>query len=175
MKILKKFSFIIILIMLISIIVYPKTNYKSIEQNKFNLEYINAKVLKVYDGDTITIEYKNKKVKIRLYGIDAPELKQFHGKISRDYLKNIINGNNVNIKVYSTDRYGRKVGEVFINDYNLNKIMVSEGMAFVYDKYNNKLNEYKPLEDNAKLKKIGIWNPKYKIIKPELYRKMKNN
>lgn len=131
----------------------------------------NVRVVKVYDGDTITVLYNNKKVKIRLFGIDAPELKQTFGRESRNYLANIILDKNINVKVHNKDVYGRLVGEVIFDNIIVNKVLVKTGNVYVYTKYNNELNEYLPLEQYAKQNKLGVWNPKLNMISPEEYRK----
>jgi endonuclease YncB( thermonuclease family) len=50
-------------------------------------ETLVGKVVKVYDGDTITILVDGKKEKIRFYGIDAPEKKQSYGSATRFTMK----------------------------------------------------------------------------------------
>lgn len=50
----------------------------------------DAKVIKVSDGDTITALQGKQQIKIRLFGIDAPELKQLYGKKSKRFLSNLI-------------------------------------------------------------------------------------
>ena len=130
----------------------------------------NVKVVKVYDGDTITILDNNKKVKVRLYGIDAPELKQTYGKQARDYLSDIVFNKSITLKVYNKDVYGRQVAEVIYNNANINQLLVKTGNVYVYTKYNNELNIYLPLEQYAKQNKLGVWNPKLNMISPEEYR-----
>ena len=131
----------------------------------------NVRVVKVYDGDTITVLYNNKKVKVRLYGIDAPELKQSYGKQARDYLSNIVLNKDITLKIYNKDVYGRQVAEVIYNNVNINQLLVKTGNVYVYTKYNNELNVYVPLEQYAKQNKLGVWNPRLNMISPEEYRK----
>ena len=52
----------------------------------------DAKVIKVSDGDTITALQNKQQVKVRLFGIDAPEKKQPYGKKSKRFLSNLITG-----------------------------------------------------------------------------------
>jgi len=61
-----------------------------------------GKVISVYDGDTLTVSnLDNQKVKIRLYGIDAPELKkQPYGRASRDYLQRLILNKTVEVVTF---------------------------------------------------------------------------
>lgn len=85
----------------------------------------------------------SKKIKIRLCGIDAPELEQTLGVSSRDHLRQLMakgNGDIVLLPI-NTDRYGRTVAEAFISagngeeEINLNGQIVADGMAYVYPPY----------------------------------------
>ena len=104
----------------------------------------SAEVKKVYDGDTITVDFDLgfgiilRKQKIRLLGINTPEVRgesRDQGLISRDRLRERILGKTVTIKT-SRDKkgkYGRWIGEVFIKDENINQWLLNEGLAAVYD------------------------------------------
>tara|TARA_R110000737_G_scaffold103468_1_gene136720 strand:+ start:703 stop:1029 length:327 start_codon:yes stop_codon:yes gene_type:complete len=104
----------------------------------------SAEVKKVYDGDTITVDFDLgfgiilRKQKIRLLGINTPEVRgesRDQGLISRDRLRERILGKTVTIKT-SRDKkgkYGRWIGEVFIKDENINQWLLNEGLAVVYD------------------------------------------
>lgn len=70
-------------------------------------------VVKVHDGDTITVlDASRTQHKIRLSGIDAPELAQAYGRASRDHLAGQVAGKTVNIEWNKQDQYGRTVGKV---------------------------------------------------------------
>ena len=83
----------------------------------------DAEVIRVIDGDTIKVkDDNNRKFKIRLLGIDAPELKQIFGKESSRYLNKIINGKLVTIvsksnngKPYTLDFYKRILGKIYFD------------------------------------------------------------
>jgi micrococcal nuclease len=103
----------------------------------------NAKVVKVYDGDTITVNFDLgfgimlNKQKIRLYGINTPEVRgdsKEQGIISRDALRKRILKKNIIIKTHrdKKGKYGRWLGEVFLADENLNEWLVKEGYAKSY-------------------------------------------
>jgi endonuclease YncB( thermonuclease family) len=97
---------------------------------------IEGKVSKVTDGDTLTIiNSDNKLVKIRLYGIDAPETKQEFGLNSKAFLSEQINVKYVMVDVIDIDRYKRSVGRIFVDDLDINKAMVENGYAWVYAQY----------------------------------------
>lgn len=133
---------------------------------------IRGKVIKVSDGDTITILKNNEKTKIRLYGIDAPEKAQNYGIKSLDVLNKMIFNKIVEVEVKSKDRYGRTVGVIYFNNININLYMVETGNAWWYKQYAKNEIEYKKAEESAKERKIGLWNES-NFLSPWEYRKNK--
>ncbi len=102
-----------------------------------------ATVTKVYDGDTITVDFDLgfgivlKKQTIRLFGINTPEVRgteKADGIISRDALRQRILGKQVIIKTSKDKKgkYGRWLGEVFVKDENINQWLLEEGYAKAY-------------------------------------------
>jgi micrococcal nuclease len=102
-----------------------------------------ATVTKVYDGDTITVDFDLgfgiliRKQKIRLYGINTPEVRgpeKSEGIISRDALRERILGKVVTIKTFrdKKGKYGRWLGEVFVEEENINQWLITEGYAKEY-------------------------------------------
>jgi len=127
------------------------------------------KVLKCHDGDTCQLQSPdNMKLKIRLIGIDAPEVSNRNNKVnqpfgieSKEYLNHLIKGKSVTLKNYATDPYGRSLSEIFLVKTNVNLKMVNEGMAEIYKgKMEKSLNIrlYIEAENKAKKRKIGIWS-----------------
>ena len=76
----------------------------------------------VPDGDTIHLKKNFKKFKIRLYGIDCPEIKQLGGVSAKRRVKELIFKKKVKVESKGYDRYGRVIGKVFIegNDFSVN-------------------------------------------------------
>ena len=102
---------------------------------------------KIYDGDTITVLIDlgfgvTKEEKIRLAFIDAPEIRgeeRLEGLKSRDWLRERLltafnNGEEIIIRTLKDrkGKYGRYLGEIFINDISINKEMIQEGYALAY-------------------------------------------
>lgn len=131
---------------------------------------IVGKVVKVADGDTITVlDDNNKKHKIRLDKIDATELKQPFGIKSKNYLESLIYQKKVKVVYTKKDRYKRILGIVFLENKEINLEMVKNGYAWHYRFY-DKTPSYIQAEKQAKEKKIGLWseaNP----INPYIFRK----
>ena len=78
-----------------------------------NAQTIQGKVVRVSDGDTITILDEGKvENKVRLNRIDAPEKKQAFGDASRKFLATMVEGKFVKVEWAKKDKYGRILGEV---------------------------------------------------------------
>lgn len=134
---------------------------------------ITGKVIKVADGDTITIlDTQKAQKKIRLYGIDAPEKAQDFGNKSREKLATLVAGKDIAVTVIDIDRYGRNVGRINVDGKEVAEEMLKDGMVWLYTAY-CKISEcehWKELETQAKTAKIGLWaNPSAQ--EPWLWRK----
>lgn len=163
----KKLLFFIIFVLSITILAVScgKTNKTIEKQAKKNLMYGN--VIRVYDGDTLTLEGN---IKIRLYGIDAPELKQKGGKLSRSFLYNKVYGKKIAFEEMSTDRYGRIVAKIYLKDEYINRYMLENGAAWWYEEYAPNDTDLKEAFQNAKKNRVGIFKD-YNIKNPADYRK----
>jgi endonuclease YncB( thermonuclease family) len=135
---------------------------------------IRGKVVKVADGDTITVLVAgNKQVRVRLYGIDAPENKQAFGRKSGDYLKELVATKEVTVKVRDIDRYQRVVGEVSIfgSFRSVNLLMVEAGLAWHYVRYARNDHELAQAEQRARFRRVGLWADKDPVPPWEFRRK----
>jgi micrococcal nuclease len=73
---------------------------------------LDARVVGVSDGDTITVLYGNRPLKVRLEGIDCPESGQAFGAAAKLYTSDLVFGKTVTVEPRTTDRYGRTVADV---------------------------------------------------------------
>ena len=135
----------------------------------------SEKKIQVIDGDTIHIG----KLKYRLFGIDAPEIKQICekdnikiqcGVIAKSVLKNKIADKIPECIVKDKDRYQRLVAECFVGKESLSRFMVREGYAVAYTQYSKDFIED---EKYAKENKLGIWSMNFQM--PSEYRKSLRN
>ncbi|MDF7675968.1 thermonuclease family protein [Neisseriaceae bacterium ESL0693] len=138
-----------------------------------NAHNLNCKVVKISDGDTVRcLDQYNQQHRIRLAGIDAPESKQAYGQVSKQSLADMIFQKQVNVDITGTDRYGRKLGIIYLGQRDINREQVARGMAWSYVRYPQK--DYAKVEAKAKNQRLGLWrdqNPVY----PETYRHQKKN
>ena len=115
-----------------------------------------AEVLRVEDGDSITVKVDQTKYRIRLAEIDAPELDQAWGAESKAALRKKLQNEEVALEVIDVDRYSRLVARVFLNGRHINREMISEGHAWVYLEYLRD-DSLIPPEAEAREKKLGLW------------------
>lgn len=122
-------------------------------------ETIYGKVVRVADGDTITLLVDGtKQIKVRLYGIDCPEYKQDFSKVAKDFTAEKCFQKNVAVEVIDVDKYDRIVGMVILpNGDILNEELLKAGLAWHY-KHFDKSERFAELERVAQEKKIGIWS-----------------
>lgn len=129
------------------------------------MQSFEARVIRVADGDTVTVVDKNgRRSKIRLLGIDAPEMKMPYGRESKVTLERLINGVNKNVTVSyrKVDRYKRLVGKLEANGKDLNLEMIKLGMAWYFKKYRKDVDKadqrsYEKAQEAARDRKIGLW------------------
>ena len=113
-----------------------------------------AKVVKISDGDTITVLSDKEQTKVRLYGIDAPEKKQDYGQRSKQSLASLIAGQVVEVEQKGKDRYKRTLGIIRHKGQDINAQMVLNGYAWAYVKYSR---IYVDQEKTARENKRGLW------------------
>ena len=158
--------------------------FSSIITSAISFEKIIIGKAKVTDGDTIKINDQ----KIRLFGIDAPETKQFCKEVylsflifnfKRDYkcgekstnaLKKKIKDKIIRCLIQDKkDRYRRNIGICYLKKQDINSWLVKNGYAIAYRRYSKKyINDEKYAENN----KLGIWQGTF--MEPEKWRRIMN-
>ena len=134
------------------------------------MEYLVGRVVRVADGDTVTIlDANNTQHRIRLAQIDAPETKQAYSKVSKAALSELIATKEVTVKVDGIDRYKRVLGEIFIANKNVNLYMVRNGYAWAYTQYVTD-NSYFKAQEAAQREQLGLWRDPH-ALEPWEYRK----
>ena len=117
-----------------------------------------GKVVAISDGDTIRVMHNGASERIRLWGIDCPEMKQPFGTRAKQFTGDLAFGQVVTVKVHDIDRYKRTVGEVMLPDgRNLNQEIVRAGLAWWYQQYARSETVLRDLEQEARAAKRGLW------------------
>ncbi|MDP1581187.1 MAG: thermonuclease family protein [Candidatus Didemnitutus sp.] len=124
-------------------------------------EVLNGRVTNVSDGDTLTLKMPNgSSHKVRLFGIDAPELAQSYGDRGRQALNTLVQGKQVRVQVEDTDTYGRKVGRVYVDKQDINVAMVKQGFAWHYEFHAPNDSLLRSAHSEAKSARRGLWSEK---------------
>ena len=118
------------------------------------------KVEKIIDGDTVYGSLNGKTYKIRLTEIDAPERDQPFGRESKVFLRKLLKDGEFNADISGQDKYGRYLARLYDNGVDVNREMVSEGLAWVYDYYVTDKTFYQNQQEAQELKK-GLWSKRY--------------
>ncbi|MFC6999106.1 thermonuclease family protein [Rufibacter roseus] len=116
------------------------------------------KVIAVKDGDTIELLKDGIPLRVRLQGVDTPEKRQDFGTRAQQFTAELVFGKFVELVVHDTDRYGRTVGEIILEDgRNLGYELIKNGFAWHYTAY-SKDPELARLEAEARADKRGLWD-----------------
>ncbi|PHQ99557.1 MAG: nuclease [Marinosulfonomonas sp.] len=128
----------------------------------------------VHDGDTFTVA----SVKIRLFGVDAPEMDQTCempdgtdwacGRWSRDQVRDMLRGRTLRCVKQTYDRYGRMVARCYLGDQDLAQLLVRGGIVFSYARYSR---DYIGVEKAAIAAGRGLWVAK--VVAPAEFRRSK--
>jgi endonuclease YncB( thermonuclease family) len=138
-------------------------------------EALLGKVIAVHDGDTITLQNESGQKKIRLAGIDAPELNQPFGVESRIALREAVLDKAVLVETSKSDKFGRVVGKVTVDGQDINLKQLQLGMAWAYREYLKELSKvdkflYLEAEVQSKAAAAGLWNES-NPVEPWIWRK----
>jgi len=144
------------------------------------LRTVTATITKITDGDTVqAITPEGTKLKVRLYGIDAPEIAK--GKIpgepfgvdARDYLASLVSQKAVRVEIRDTDRYRRMVAILWLGEQNVNLTMIAAGMAEAYVEYLKQPYRapFIQAEQEAKSQGKGIWLQGSSYERPSHFRR----
>lgn len=124
---------------------------------------IEGLVVGVHDGDTITLlDVEHRQHKIRLDGIDAPELGQPFGRVAKQRLADLVADRNVVAECHKADRYGREVCRVLVGGADAGLEQIRSGMAWFFRRYAKELppdrrERYDDAEGQAKGERRGLW------------------
>lgn len=143
-------TYILLILGLMQISCAQDTN-KEPEQAEETTCKLQGKVIKVTDGDTVNVLDADKTThKIRLAGIDAPELGQAYGQAARKFLAKQVNQKTVCVDWHKRDKYQRLVGVIKHEGRDVNLDIVKAGYAWHYKKYQKeRKNKHHPIESST--------------------------
>lgn len=128
-------------------------------------------VTRVIDGDTLWVQTSviRRPLKVRIQGIDAPEICQSGGVQARDALKRQTLGKSVTVTSGAHDDYGRTVGTVHVQGTDVGRSMVLQGHAWVYT-FRSKKSPYSNEFAQAQRARQGVFSSAI-AEEPRLFRK----
>ncbi|MFQ6001587.1 MAG: thermonuclease family protein, partial [Anaerolineae bacterium] len=133
---------------------------------------IQARVVKVIDGDTIEVETEGQVFKVRYNGIDTPEVGQPCADEATAKNIELVSGQRVTLvkDVSEVDKYGRLVRYVYAGDLFVNAEMVRQGYAvtFTYPPDVAHADEFMILEAEARQAGRGCWAPVARVAPEEV-------
>ncbi|MDM7987334.1 MAG: thermonuclease family protein [Smithella sp.] len=158
----------------------------SVPTSKAAIRTVTGTITKITDGDTVHLTTPEQtKLKVRLYGIDAPETDKINNKTGRvnipgqpygdesmNALANKIMGKKVKVDILDIDKYRRMVGMIYLENRNINLEMIREGYAEAFIEYLKEpyKSDFLKVERDARAAKKGIWSlPAYE--RPREFRK----
>lgn len=141
---------------------------------------VTATITKITDGDTVqAVTPEGTKLKVRLYGIDAPETAKGQkpgepfGNDARDYLAALVSQKAVRVEIRDIDRYRRMVAVLWLGEKNINQEMLAAGMAEAYREYLKQpyRTPFIQTEQEAKAQGKGIWSQENRYERPSQFRR----
>ena len=120
-------------------------------------ETFSGEVVRVTDGDTISVMRDGRAVRVRVDGIDCPETGQDFSRRATRLTSSLVFGKVVTVDLRDVDRYGRLVGRVLVEGTDLSVALVQQGLAWHYTQYSRD-----PVLANAeaaaRAARIAIWS-----------------
>lgn len=127
------------------------------------MRQVEGRVVGIADGDTITLLDADRRLhKIRLDGIDAPEMGQPFGRASKQHLAKLLFNREAIAECSKTDRYGRDVCRVLVGGADTGLEQIRGGMAWYFRRYAKELQldrreQYERTERTAESGRLGLW------------------
>ena len=129
-----------------------------------------ATCVRVIDGDTLTVADENQNLhRIRIVGLDAPELAQPYGRAAKEALAGLVLHKEIHVLPAGVDKYDRELAvlryDSVVGQIDVAEMMISNGHAFSYGGQHYKAQEY------AAERHLGVWSDVRYQERPWLYRR----
>ena len=119
-------------------------------------EVLEGRVTHVADGDSLSVCFGHREVRIRLVNIDAPEYQQPFGVEARKSLAELCENKDARVDWTKEDQYGRKLGQVSCGGIDVNAEQVRRGMAWV-SRLDKPGGSFFSAERAARTARTGLW------------------
>src|SRR6185369_10111333 len=121
-----------------------------------------GKVIEVNSGDTITISNLNRPVRVKLLGVDAPEMNQAFGEVAKKHLSDLVYEKSVLVEYSGIAADSSLNGRVLLNNADVGAQMIRDGAAWFDPNNENRLtindrDVYQQSEQAARAERRGLW------------------
>src|SRR5215213_564148 len=121
-----------------------------------------GRVIEVNSGDVITVFNLNRPVRVKLLGLDAPEMDQAFGDVAKKHLSDLIYDKSVLIEYSGISADGSLAGRVLLNSTDIGAQMIRDGAAWFDPNNLSRLSEtdrevYRQSEQAARSERRGLW------------------
>src|SRR5829696_3396615 len=121
-----------------------------------------GRVIEVNSGDVITVSNLNRPVRVKLLGVDAPEMDQAFGDVARKHLSDLIYDKSVLVEYSGISAGGSLAGRVLLNNADIGAQMIRDGAAWFDPNNLSRLSEtdrevYQQSEKAARSERRGLW------------------
>ncbi len=126
-------------------------------------EWVAGRVVLVNDGDTAVVDLGGRSLRVRFYGIDAPEGQsaewpaQAYSRKATEFMRTLIGDRHVRVRLTGERTYGREVGEIFVDGRSASRAIVGAGLAWWNARYAAQDRELERLQAAARLARRGLW------------------
>ncbi len=119
-------------------------------------QMFTGRVVAVEDGDTVRVQRGQGDVRIRLFGIDAPEATQAYGPEAREMARRLLLNRAVIVSMKDVDQYGRIVAALSVDGREIGPELIAAGAAWNYAQFSQD-ERYATLEAEARAARRGLW------------------
>ena len=143
---------------------------------------ISVRIERVVDGDSLVVREArmfSQPIRVRLYGIDAPEARQKFGLASHAALGHLLNRRGeLFMEVFAHDRYARAIALLYSREHgrgnSINLAMVRQGYAYCFrysrGEYGLRALGFLAAEEQARRERLGVWSEAEEQVRPWVYR-----
>ncbi len=131
--------------------------------------------VRAVDGDSIVVlNPTGERVSVRLLGVKAfahegKNATAVHGRAAFQMLEQKLTDKAIRVRLETTDKHGRAIAELFVENQNLGRTMVREGLVLVYTVYPfNSMTDYLEEQATARAEKKGLWGNSETVKQAEL-------
>ncbi|HMM77801.1 MAG TPA: thermonuclease family protein [Gammaproteobacteria bacterium] len=126
-------------------------------------EWIAGRVVYVNDGDTAVVDVGGHSLRVRFYGVDAPERQnrdwpaQPYSRKATEFMRELIGAREVRVRLTGERTHAREVGEIFVADRSASRAIVAAGLAWWNARYAAGDRELARLQAEARSARRGLW------------------